>query len=226
MNRSFATSLTRPVVSLRDAVVGECQAKPERNIRWHGHAVDAESRAAQKRQQPCVLWFTGLSGAGKSTLANAVDQRLYALGCHTYVLDGDNLRHGLSSDLGFSEADRSESVRRAGEAARLLMDAGLIVIVASIAPFRHDREVVRARIPEGRFIEIHVDAPLGLCEQRDPKGLYRKARSGEIQHFTGIDSPYEAPVEPELLVDTSLQPVPACVEAVLYSLQIRGLLGG
>lgn len=224
MHRSLATPRVRSVVPARNRIADRCLAQPGQDIHWHGHTVDAGQRAAQKQQVPCVLWLTGLSGAGKSTLANAVDQRLHELGHHTYVLDGDNLRHGLSSDLGFSAADRAESVRRAGEAARLLMDAGLIVIVASIAPFRRDRDAVRARLPTGRFFEIHVDAPLGLCEQRDPKGLYRKARSGQIHDFTGIDSPYEAPERPELVLDTARQGLPACVEAVLYGLQIRGLL--
>ena len=221
----LATSQAVPGVAYRQPAAAGTVTAPERNIRWHGHRVSDDQRAAQKQQTPCVLWLTGFPGAGKSTLANAVDERLHLLGHHTYVLDGDNLRHGLSSDLGFSEADRSESVRRAGEAARLLMDAGLIVIVASIAPFRRDREAVRQRMPAGRFIEVHVDAPFSLCEQRDPKGLYRKARAGEIRNFTGIDSPYEVPEQAEIVVDTSLQPLIASVETVLYGLQIRGLIG-
>lgn len=225
MNPRTATQSDLSVSRLAPVRAERCLAEPVRHIRWHGHAVGSEQRAAQKRQTACVLWFTGLSGAGKSTLANAVDQRLYDIGHHSYVLDGDNLRHGLSRDLAFSDEDRSESVRRAGEAARLLMDAGLIVIVASIAPFRRDRDAVRERMPAGRFLEIHVDAPLEVCERRDPKGLYRKARSGEIAHFTGIDSPYEAPELPELLVDTGRQSLAASVETVLYAMQIRGLLG-
>jgi adenylyl-sulfate kinase len=225
MSRRTAVAPLSPVVAYRQPAADRGAVLREQNVRWHGHSVTGDQRAAQKQQTPCVLWFTGLSGAGKSTLANAVDECLYRLGHHTFVLDGDNLRHGLSRDLGFSDGDRSESVRRAGEAARLLMDAGLIVIVASIAPFRRDRDAVRERIPHGRFIEIHVDAPLDLCEQRDPKGLYHKARIGEISNFTGIDSPYEVPISPEVVIDTRLQPLPACVETVMYGLQIRGLLG-
>ena len=151
-----------------------------------------------------MLWFTGLSGAGKSTIANLVEVRLLALGRHTYLLDGDNLRHGLSRDLGFDEADRVENIRRVAELARLLADAGLIVLVALISPFRAEREAARRRLPEGEFIEIHVDVPLEVAEQRDVKGLYRKARSGELRNFTGIDSPYEVPASPDLHIDTAV----------------------
>jgi len=194
------------------------------HITWHSHSIIPEQRAAQKQQTPCVLWLTGLSGAGKSTLANALDEALFQLGHHAFVLDGDNLRFGLSSDLGFSDTDRSESARRAGEAARLLMEAGLIVIVATIAPFRRDRDAVRARHPAQRFIEIHIDAPIGICELRDPKGLYRRARNGEIHNFTGIDSPYEPPDAPELIINSAVLPVVDSVESVLSYLRTQEII--
>jgi bifunctional enzyme CysN/CysC len=149
-----------------------------------------------------VLWFTGLSGAGKSTIANLVEKKLVALGKHTFLLDGDNLRHGLNRDLGFSDADRIENIRRVGEVARLMADAGLIVLTAFISPFRAEREMVRKMVPEGEFIEIFVDTPLAEAERRDAKGLYAKARAGEIANFTGIDSPYEPPEQPEIHIDT------------------------
>jgi bifunctional enzyme CysN/CysC len=173
------------------------------NIQWQHLEVDRAAHAALKRQQPKVVWFTGLSGAGKSTIANLVEKKLHHLGRHTFLLDGDNLRHGLNRDLGFSDADRVENVRRAGEVARLMADAGLIVLCAFISPFRAERRMVRELMPEGDFIEVFVDVPLAEAERRDPKGLYRKARSGVLPNFTGIDSPYEVPEYAEIRIDTT-----------------------
>jgi bifunctional enzyme CysN/CysC len=177
------------------------------NIHWQEIEVNRDARAALKNQKPRVLWLTGLSGAGKSTIANLVEKRLHAMGRHTFLLDGDNLRHGLNRDLGFTEADRVENIRRAGDVARLMTDAGLIVLAAFISPYRSERDMVRRMFPEGEFVEIHIAAPLEVTEGRDPKGLYAKARRGELINFTGIDSPYEAPETPEILIDTtSLSP--------------------
>lgn len=173
------------------------------NVHWQAVDVSREAHAAQKGQQPTVLWFTGLSGSGKSTIANIVEQKLYALGRHSFLLDGDNVRHGLNKDLGFTEADRIENIRRVGEVAKLMADAGLIVITAFISPFRAERDMVRGMLPKGEFIEIFVDTSLEEAERRDVKGLYRKARAGELKNFTGIDSPYEAPEAPEIRIDTS-----------------------
>ena len=174
------------------------------NIHWQATDVDKQTRSAQKGQKPCVLWFTGLSGAGKSTIANLVEKKLLSRGLHTYLLDGDNVRHGLNRDLGFTEADRVENIRRIGEVARLMVDAGLIVIVSFISPFRSERRMARSLVEEGEFIEIFVDTPLGVAEERDPKGLYKKARLGELKNFTGIDSPYEQPEHAELRIDTTV----------------------
>lgn len=173
------------------------------NLTWHNQLVSHEMRADQKRQKPCLLWFTGLSGAGKSTVANALEVELYKRGHHTYLLDGDNVRYGLNKDLGFSDVDRVENIRRIGETSKLFVDAGLIALSAFISPFRADRRLVRELFPEGRFIEVYISTPLNVCEGRDPKGLYKKARSGEIKHFTGIDSEYEEPQAPEITIDTS-----------------------
>lgn len=172
------------------------------NIHWQAVDIDRDAHAAQKNQQPSLLWFTGLSGSGKSTIANLVEQKLHALGKHTFLLDGDNVRHGLNKDLGFTDVDRVENIRRIGEVAKLMTDAGLIVLTAFISPFIAERRMVREMMPEGEFIEIHVDTPLEVAEQRDVKGLYKKARSGELKNFTGIDSPYEAPENAEITVDT------------------------
>ena len=169
-----------------------------KNIVWHDHQLNKEERSAMKAQKPCILWFTGLSGSGKSTIANAVEVKLAQLKKHTYLLDGDNVRHGLNKDLGFNDTDRVENIRRIGECSNLFADAGMIVLSAFISPFRDDREIVRTLAQEGEFIEVFIDAPLEVCEQRDPKGLYVKARKGEIPHFTGISSPYEVPEKPEI----------------------------
>ena len=168
------------------------------NIVWHDHQLNKEERSAMKAQKPCILWFTGLSGSGKSTIANAVEVKLANLKRHTYLLDGDNVRHGLNKDLGFSDTDRVENIRRIGEVSNLFADAGIIVLSAFISPFREDREIVRTLANEGEFIEVFIDTPLEVCEQRDPKGLYVKARKGEIPDFTGISSPYEVPEKPEI----------------------------
>lgn len=170
----------------------------DKNIVWHDHQLNKEERSAMKEQKPCILWFTGLSGSGKSTIANAVEVKLSRLKRHTYLLDGDNVRYGLNKDLGFSDADRVENIRRIGEVSHLFTDAGMIVLSAFISPFREDRDIVRNLVQKGEFIEVFIDTPLEVCEQRDPKGLYIKARKGEIPDFTGISSPYEAPEKPEI----------------------------
>jgi bifunctional enzyme CysN/CysC len=196
------------------------------NIHWQAVDVSRTSRAEQKSQRACVLWFTGLSGAGKSTVANLVEKRLYALGKHTTMLDGDNVRHGLNRDLGFTDTDRVENIRRVAEVARLMADAGLIVLVSFISPFRSERQMARDLLPDSEFLEVFVDAPLSVVEKRDPKGLYKKARRGEIKHFTGIDSPYEAPENPELRIDTTRLAPEAAAEMIVQNLQERGLLSG
>jgi bifunctional enzyme CysN/CysC len=196
------------------------------NVHWQAHAVNREARSLQKGQRACVVWFTGLPGAGKSTIAGLVERRLFALGHHTYLMDGDNVRHGLNRDLGFSAADRVENIRRVAEVAALMVDAGLIVLTAFISPFRSERDAARRLLGGAGFLEVHVDAPLALVEQRDPKGLYRKARRGEIRNFTGIDSPYEAPEQPELRLETGALAADACADAVLALLRGRGFLRG
>jgi bifunctional enzyme CysN/CysC len=173
------------------------------NVHWQAIDITREMHASLKNQKPAVLWFTGLSGSGKSTIANLVEKKLHLMNRHTFLLDGDNVRHGLNKDLGFTEADRIENIRRVGEVAKLMADAGLIVITAFISPFRAEREMVRAMLPEGEFIEIFIDTPLAEAEARDVKGLYKKARSGALKNFTGIDSPYEAPDSPEVRIDTT-----------------------
>jgi len=185
-----------------------------KDIRWHDHQIQRKSRAKQKSQKPCMIWFTGLSGAGKSTVANALDELLFNHGNHTYLLDGDNVRHGLNRDLGFSDVDRVENIRRIGEVGRLFTDAGLIVLSAFISPFRSDRQMVRTLLPVGEFIEVFISTDLSVCEERDPKGLYKKARAGEIKHFTGIDSAYEAPQSPELLIDAGINSVEQCAQEI------------
>ena len=194
------------------------------NITWHDMDVNKSGRAQQKGQKPAVLWFTGLSGAGKSTVANLVERRLFALGYHTYSLDGDNLRHGLNRDLGFSDADRVENIRRVCETAKLFVDAGLVTLVSLISPFRSERQMVRETLDSGEFIEIFVDAPLSVCEERDPKGLYRKARAGEIRNFTGIDSAYEAPQQPEIYLNAGRDTAEQLAEQVISWLRQSGYI--
>jgi adenylylsulfate kinase len=194
------------------------------NIAWHHASVDRAARAEQRGHRSAILWFTGLSGAGKSTLANAVNQALFERGLATYVLDGDNIRHGLCKDLGFSDADREENIRRIGEVAKLFLDAGVVVLTAFVSPFRADRDKARDLVEDGDFIEIFCDADLTVCEQRDTKGLYAKARAGEIKEFTGISSPYEAPEQPELKVDTGSSDLEACVEQVVTHLISLGVI--
>ena len=185
------------------------------DIVWHQHSIDKQSRADQKGQKPILLWFTGLSGSGKSTLAGALERALFEAGFHTYLLDGDNVRHGLCKDLGFSVDDRDENLRRVGEVAKLMVDAGLVVLSAFISPTREERERVRALFDEGQFIEVHVSTPIEVCEARDPKGLYSKARAGEIKNFTGISAPYEVPTAAELTIDTSKGDLATQVSALL-----------
>jgi bifunctional enzyme CysN/CysC len=192
------------------------------NVVWQAMDVNKAARAGIKGQKPCVLWYTGLSGAGKSTIANLVDKRLHAASRHTYLLDGDNVRHGLNRDLGFTDADRVENIRRIAEVAKLMVDAGLIVSTAFISPFRAERQMARALVADGEFVEIFVDTPLGVAEQRDPKGLYKKARRGDLKNFTGIDSPYERPDTPELTIDTTAGSPADAAEMVVAYLRRRG----
>jgi len=194
------------------------------NVHWQHVDVNKPARARLKGQRPCVLWLTGLSGAGKSTVANLVEKRLHAAGYHTYLLDGDNVRHGLNKDLGFTAADRVENIRRIAEVAKLMVDAGLIVITAFISPFRAERRMARALLAPGEFFEVHVDAPLEVAESRDPKGLYRKARQGAIKNFTGIDSPYEAPDAPEIRLDTTRLSPEQAAEEVIAELRRAGII--
>lgn len=194
------------------------------NVHWQAIEVSKSSRAAMKHQKPVILWFTGLSGAGKSTIANLVEKRLNALARHTYMLDGDNVRHGLNNDLGFTDADRVENIRRVAEAAKLFVDAGMIVLTAFISPFRAERRMARELVEDGEFIEVHVDVPLEVAEGRDPKGLYRRARQGQIRHFTGIDSPYEPPEKPELHLAAASRPAEELAEEVVNYLMVRGYL--
>jgi bifunctional enzyme CysN/CysC len=175
-----------------------------------------------KRQRPCVLWFTGISATGKSTIANLVEKKLHAMGRHTYLLDGDNVRHGLNKDLGFTEAARVENIRRVAEVARLMTDAGLIVLTAFISPFRSEREMARSLLPSGEFLEIFIDTPLEVAERRDPKGLYKKARRGELKNFTGIDSPYEAPDKADIRIDTTSTAPEKAAERIVEEVRRRG----
>ncbi|WP_394249349.1 adenylyl-sulfate kinase [Vibrio profundi] len=196
----------------------------DENIVWHQHSVDKAFRAGLKSQKPAVLWFTGLSGSGKSTVAGALESRLAELGYHTYLLDGDNVRHGLCNDLGFSEQDRRENIRRIGELAKLMADAGLIVLSAFISPHQAERQLVRDLLPEGEFLEVFVNTPLEICEQRDPKGLYKKARAGEIPNFTGISSVYEAPTHPEIDLPAGDKSLDELVEQCVEALTQRNIL--
>ncbi|WP_038179085.1 adenylyl-sulfate kinase [Vibrio rhizosphaerae] len=196
----------------------------DQHIVWHQHPIDKAFRATLKKQKPAVLWFTGLSGAGKSTVAGALEHRLAQLGYHTYLLDGDNVRHGLCRDLGFSAQDRRENIRRIGELAKLMADAGLIVLTAFISPHRTERQMVRELLPEGEFLEVFVNTTLEVCEQRDPKGLYKKARAGEIVNFTGIDAEYEVPLQPEIDLPAGEMGIDALVEQCLTQLNQRGII--
>jgi bifunctional enzyme CysN/CysC len=189
------------------------------DVHWQTLDVRKYSRALAKGQRPAVVWLTGFSGAGKSTIANLVERNLHANGCHTYLLDGDNLRHGLNSDLGFTADDRVENIRRTAEVAKLMVDAGLIVIVALISPFARDREIARSLVQDGEFFEIFVDTPIEVAEERDPKGLYKRARRGELRNFTGIDAPYEPPTAPELRIDTVALTAEEAAEAVVALLK-------
>jgi adenylylsulfate kinase len=196
------------------------------NITWHAGNITREERAALTRQKPCCIWLTGLSACGKSTIAMALEQVLVQRGHPAYVLDGDNIRHGLNKNLGFSPEDRAENIRRIGEVGRLFVDAGLIVVTSFISPYREDRDKVRALLAEGEFVEVFVDAPVEVCAKRDPKGLYEKAMRGEIANFTGVsaDAPYEAPLNPEIHLHTDVLPVEGCVAAILKHLESRGYL--
>lgn len=195
----------------------------DRNLTWHRTRIDPEARRAALGQWGAVVWLTGLSGSGKSTVAMALEDRLVRAGRPAYVLDGDNVRHGLNGDLGFGDADRAENIRRVGHVAALFADAGLIVIAAFISPFAADRAAVRDRVPAGRFFEVHVATPLAVCEDRDPKGLYQRARAGHIARFTGIDSPYEAPAAPELTLNTTDRALDDCVAELERMLVASGV---
>ncbi len=195
-----------------------------KNIHWHAATITREDREKMNGHKSTILWFTGLSGSGKSTLAHAVEDRLYKLGARTYVLDGDNIRHGLCKDLGFSDADRTENIRRIGEVAKLFTDSGVMALTAFISPFRSDRDAVRALVEDGDFVEIYCKCDLGVCEERDVKGLYKKARAGEIPEFTGINSPYEEPLKAEIEIDTAAQSIEESVEQVINTLIARDII--
>ena len=195
------------------------------NIHWQALDVNKKVRSQQKKQQACLLWFTGLSGAGKSTIANLIEKRLLSMNRHTYILDGDNVRHGLNKDLGFTAQDRVENIRRVAEVAKLMVDAGLIVLASFISPFRAERRMVRDLLEPGEFLEVFVDAPLSVAEERDPKGLYKKARRGELKNFTGIDSPYEPPEQPDIRLDTTLMTADQAADEIVEHLLKRGISG-
>lgn len=194
------------------------------NVVWHSATVTRARREAQNGHRGAIIWFTGLSGSGKSTLAHAVEESLHQRGCRTFVLDGDNVRHGLCGDLGFSAEDRVENIRRIGEMAKLFMEAGVIVLTAFISPYRADRERVRGLVEHGDFIEIYCDTAIEICEARDVKGLYKKARAGQIGEFTGISSPYEVPAKPELTVNTGTEEIDVCVHQVIDEMANRGVI--
>jgi adenylylsulfate kinase len=198
-------------------------AQTSSNIVWHNATVTRTRRETQNEHRGAIIWFTGLSGAGKSTLAHAVEETLHLRGCHTFVLDGDNVRHGLCSDLGFSDEARIENIRRVGEVAKLFMEAGIVVLTAFISPFQEDRLRVRNMVGHGDFIEIYCDSSIDVCETRDVKGLYKKARAGQIGHFTGISSPYEIPKNPELTVNTGTSELASCVDQVIEEMLRRGI---
>ena len=195
-----------------------------KNIVWHDHHVSKEERASIKDQKPCILWFTGLSGSGKSTVANAVESKLLELGKHTYLLDGDNVRMGLNKGLTFSDEDRIENIRRIGEVSKLFVDAGTIVLTAFISPFQKERDAVRDLVNKAEFIEVFIDTPLEVCESRDPKGLYKKARQGEIPNFTGISSPYEAPKEAEIHIINDEISIEDVTQQIINYMEEKGYL--
>lgn len=201
-------------------------ASANENIVWHGMEVNKNTRSQRNNQKPAIVWFTGLSGSGKSTSADALEKHLFRLGYNTYLLDGDNVRHGLCKDLGFTDQDRVENIRRVGEVSKLMVDAGLIVLVSFISPFIRERQMVRQMVEEGEFVEVFVNTPIDVCEQRDPKGLYKKARAGEIRNFTGIDSPYEAPSNPEISIDTSKKDLPEIIDELMDGLRQYGVIKG
>ena len=194
------------------------------NTVWHSATVTRARREKLNNHKSVILWFTGLSGAGKSTLAHAVEEKLYQLQCRTYVLDGDNVRHGLCGDLGFTDTDRQENIRRIGEIAKLMLEAGVISLTAFISPFEKERQLARKLVPHGDFLEIYCYCELDICEQRDVKGLYKKARAGEIKHFTGISSPYEVPKNPEIKINTGQDSLEDCVDQVINLLRDRGII--
>ena len=202
----------------------EFSLRRAQNVHWQALEINRGARAGLKHQKPCILWFTGLSGSGKSTVANLVEQRLHDMGKHTYILDGDNVRHGLNKDLGFTDADRVENIRRVGETSKLMVDAGLIVLVSFISPFASERRMVRELVGEGEFLEVFISTPLEVCERRDVKGLYAKARRGEIKNFTGIDSTYEPPENAELSIDTSQIAAEAAATEIVSYLDENGYL--
>jgi adenylylsulfate kinase len=201
------------------------QAPQSPNVRWHHATVTRARREQLNGHKSVMIWLTGLSGSGKSTVAHAVEEALHSIPCRTFVLDGDNVRHGLNGDLGFSAADRAENLRRVGEAGKLFVEAGVITLAAFISPFRSERRRVRSLFPHGDFLEVYVKCPIEVCEQRDVKGLYKKARAGEVKEFTGISSPYEEPANPELVIDTSQQSEEESAAAVLKMLRERGIVG-
>jgi adenylylsulfate kinase len=201
------------------------QTKAE-NVTWHHGAVTADDRERRNGHQGAVVWFTGLSACGKSTIAVEVEKKLFDMGVQTFILDGDNIRHGLNKNLGFSPQDREENIRRIGEVAKLFCDAGMVALTAFISPYRRDRDAARALVKEGRFIEIHVKADIETCKQRDPKGLYQKAIEGKIPEFTGISAPYEEPLSPELVIDTARLGIEQSAQAVLECLRTMGIVGG
>ena len=194
------------------------------NITWHQGVITKDDRQRFLKQRGAVVWFTGLSGSGKSTIAHAVEERLFERGHLSYVLDGDNIRHGLNKNLGFSPEDREENIRRIGEVGKLFSDAGIIAMTAFISPYRNDRDKARALLTEGDFIEVYVKVPLDVAEERDPKGLYKKARAGEVKEFTGISAPYEEPLKPELVIDTSRMTVEQCRDSILAKLEEMGIV--
>lgn len=194
------------------------------NTVWHEQHITKTQRSDLKQQKPCLLWYTGLSGSGKSTVANAVDALLFKLGYHSYLLDGDNVRHGLNGDLDFTDEARVENIRRISEVSKLFLDAGLIVSTAFISPFAQDRASARTKLESNEFIEVYIDTPIDVCEQRDPKGLYKKARAGEIKDFTGIDSTYDVPVQPEIHVKTADMSIAKCAEQIVKHLAEQGFI--